>query len=125
LNATTGARVWTATTGNRIQDTRAIANGTVYVGSLDNRVYAFRAGDGVEVWRKNLGAAVTGSPSAANGVVYAAATNGVVHELNAGTGADVTTPFETGSAIDLSSPTVANGVVYIGNSDTGNIFALG
>jgi glucose dehydrogenase len=41
LNARTGARLWSFTTGSRVISSPAVANGVVYVGSDDNNVYAF------------------------------------------------------------------------------------
>jgi outer membrane protein assembly factor BamB len=41
LNAATGAKEWSYTTGNSVISSPAVANGVVYVGSNDQRVYAF------------------------------------------------------------------------------------
>ena len=41
VNANTGAVLWTYTTGGTVTTRPAIANGVVYVGSNDNKVYAF------------------------------------------------------------------------------------
>ena len=42
LNASTGAKLWSYTTGGAIYySSPAVANGVVYVGSLDGKVYAF------------------------------------------------------------------------------------
>ena len=41
LNAATGARLWSYTTGNSVYSSPAVANGVVYVGSYDGNVYAF------------------------------------------------------------------------------------
>jgi hypothetical protein len=59
-----------------------------------------------------------------HGTTYAAATNGIVHELSATTGVDVRIAFATGDSIHLSSPAVANGVVYVGGFHEGKVFAL-
>ena len=40
LNATTGASSWNFTTGDWVVSSPAVANGTVYVGSVDGNVYA-------------------------------------------------------------------------------------
>jgi len=36
-----GAILWTYTTGDAIDSSPAVANGMVYVGSFDGKVYAF------------------------------------------------------------------------------------
>jgi outer membrane protein assembly factor BamB len=41
LNATTGAFIWSYKTGNGVFSSPAVAGGVVYVGSNDNKVYAF------------------------------------------------------------------------------------
>ncbi len=41
LNASTGAKLWSYTTGDTVYSSPAVANGVVYVGSFDNNVYAF------------------------------------------------------------------------------------
>jgi outer membrane protein assembly factor BamB len=45
LNAKTGVRLWSYTTGNdyvfSVTSSPAVANGVVYVGSVDGKVYAF------------------------------------------------------------------------------------
>ena len=46
LNATTGAVLWTATTGGAVDSSPAVANGVVYVGSDDDKVYALNATTG-------------------------------------------------------------------------------
>jgi len=41
LKASTGAKLWSYTTGNEVISSPAVANGVVYVGSADGKVYAF------------------------------------------------------------------------------------
>jgi len=43
LNASTGAKIWSYTTGSCVVSSPAVADGKVYVGSLDGKVYAFGA----------------------------------------------------------------------------------
>ena len=46
LNASTGALLWSYTTGNDVYSSPAVANGVVYVGSDDGNVYALNANTG-------------------------------------------------------------------------------
>ena len=68
-------QAWTATTGNAIYSSPAVANGVVYVGSGDHKLYAFKA-DGCgqptcpPLWTAATGIAIQSSPAVANGVVY-------------------------------------------------------
>jgi outer membrane protein assembly factor BamB len=41
LNAKTGAKLWSYTTGAFVASSPAVANGVVYVGSYDGKAYAF------------------------------------------------------------------------------------
>ena len=41
-NATTGATLWTATTGSAVDSSPAVANGIVDVGSDDGKIYVFK-----------------------------------------------------------------------------------
>jgi len=47
LNADTGAKLWSYTTGGGVYDSSpAVANGVVYVGSDDKNLYALNAKNG-------------------------------------------------------------------------------
>src|ERR1700675_377633 len=74
------AASWTGATGAAMNSSPAVANGVVYVGSFDHKLYAFDA-DGratcngvptacVPLWTAMTGAAVFSSPAVAKGVVY-------------------------------------------------------
>jgi eukaryotic-like serine/threonine-protein kinase len=41
LNARTGAKLWSYTTGDKVWSPPVVVNGTLYVGSNDHKVYAF------------------------------------------------------------------------------------
>jgi outer membrane protein assembly factor BamB len=41
LNASTGALLWSYTTGGKVGASPAVANGMLYVGSEDYNIYAF------------------------------------------------------------------------------------
>jgi outer membrane protein assembly factor BamB len=60
---------WSTTTGNSFSSP-AVANGVVYVGSFDHKVYALDASTGAVDWSTTTGNAVFSSPAVANGVVY-------------------------------------------------------
>jgi serine/threonine-protein kinase len=47
-----------------------VANGVVYVGSVDNNVYALNAKTGAKLWSYTTANSVESSPAVANGVVY-------------------------------------------------------
>ena len=61
----------------------AVANGIVYVGSLDHNVYALNANTGTKVWSYTTGYWVVSSPAVANGIVYVGSNDHNVYALNA------------------------------------------
>jgi outer membrane protein assembly factor BamB len=91
LNATNVSSLdiaWSATTGSFIvQSSPAVANGVVYVGSYDDKLYAYNATTGALLWSATTGNAVHGSPAVANGVVYVGSKDDNLYAYNATTGA--------------------------------------
>ena len=59
----------------------AIADGVVYVGSGDGRLYALDAETGQEKWRFKTDGAIVSSPAVAGGVVYFASTDGYLYAV--------------------------------------------
>jgi outer membrane protein assembly factor BamB len=124
LNTSTVGRLslsWSYTTGNQVYSSPAVVNGVIYVGSLDNNVYALNAASGAQLWSFTTGNQVPSSPAVANGVVYVGSYDSNVYALNSSTGAPLWS-FTAGSGVG-SSPVVADGVVYVGSFD-GNVYAL-
>jgi outer membrane protein assembly factor BamB len=73
--------LWPAATGAAITSSPAVANGVVYVGSDDGRLYAFASGGcGAPtcppLWSGATGAAIKSSPAEANGVVFVGSDDG-------------------------------------------------
>ena len=105
-----------------------MANGVVYVGSADGNVYALSASTGAKLWSYATGSYVESSPAVANGVVYGSSDNGDAYALNASTGAKLWS-YPTGRAGDcsgaVSSPTVVDGVLYVGSGVSLYAFGLG
>jgi outer membrane protein assembly factor BamB len=117
----TNQTVWRYTTGGSVMSSPAVVNGTVYVGSNDDNVYALNASTGARIWSYATSAQVFSSPAVDGGVVYVGSVDDSVYALNATTGAYLWS-YRTGGAIQ-SSPAVAYGLVYVGSSDN-NIYAL-
>ena len=103
----------------------AVANGVVYFGSADYKLYALDAFTGTKLWSYTTGFLVYSSPAVANGVVYVGSSDRKLYALGARTGALLWT-YTTGQS-DYgiqSSPTVADGNVYVGAFD-GKVYAFG
>jgi outer membrane protein assembly factor BamB len=130
---TTNQTLWNYTAGGPVESSPAVVNGVVYVGSDDNNVYALNATTGAKIWNYTAGGAVESSPAVANGMVFVVSDNGFVYALNAKTGHRIWNypivvlipgwaSYPIGTPVE-SSPTVSNGVVYVGN-DNGSVFAF-
>jgi len=105
-----------------VDSSPAVANGVVYVGSGDYKVYALNARTGAKLWSYRTGSFVWSSPAVANGVVYIGSSDGKVYALNARTGAKLWS-YTTGGGV-YCSPVVVNGALYAASTD-GNVYAFG
>lgn len=94
----------------------AVANGILYVGSLDDKIYALSATTGAAIWTTPTQGAVVSSPAVVNNVVYVGSYDDKVYALNATTGSTLWTAA-TGGQVE-SSPVVVNGIVYVGSHDS-------
>lgn len=131
--------LWRFQTGARILSSPVVADGILYVGSNDHFLHALDARKGTELWKFKTGADVTSTPAVTAGMVYFLSLDGNAYALNAQTG-ELKWKFETegearhsaagiyGSAPSremmpdawdffLSSPAVAEGIVYFGSGD--------
>jgi outer membrane protein assembly factor BamB len=112
---------WRFQTGDSVTSSPAVVDGTVYIGSADNHVYALDAGDGSEQWRFQTGGSVTSSPAVIDGTVYVGSTDNYVYALDAGNGSEQWR-FQTDGIVH-SSPAVADGAAFFGSADS-KLYAL-
>ena len=117
LDANTGSELWLAPMPGPQWSSPAVDNGRVFVGSRDDhKLYAFDAITGNTLWTATTSDWVQTSPAVGNGVVYIGNNSGNVYAYNAETGGLVwQSAVAPGFAIG-SSPTVANGVLYIASA---------
>lgn len=116
----TGAVVWKKPAGTGITSSPAVASTTVYVGSEDGKLYAFKAANGAPAWASpaTTGGTIASSPVVDNGIVYVGSEDDKLYAFNAANGAPAwASPAVTGGAIYLSSSAVAQGMVYVGSFD--------
>jgi outer membrane protein assembly factor BamB len=115
MNLPQGEIKWTFKTDNAIHSSPAVAYGTVYFGSADNKLYAVDVATGAKRWEFKTGSWVESSPAVVDGVVYFGSNDGNFYALDAYSGQKLWT-FGTDYPI-MSSPAVADGVVYFGGDD--------
>lgn len=139
------APLWTAATSNSpTYSAPAVANGTVYVGSWNAKLYAFDAAGSANcsagvtgktcrpLWTAATASSIGGTPAVANGVVYAVSGNGTLSAFDAAGSTDCSgtvtaktcTPMwrsapGTSGYVTSSSPAVANGIIYFSSTNGG------
>jgi outer membrane protein assembly factor BamB len=121
LGPDTNKSLWNYTTGGMAYSSPAVANGKVYIGSADGKVYCLEAATGGFIWSYTTGWYVWSSPAVASGKVYIGSEDYKVYCLDSTTGGLIWS-HGTGSYVD-SSPVVASGKVYIGSTD-GTVYCL-
>ncbi len=112
---------WAFQTGSFINSSPSVADGVVYVGSGDHKVYAIDAQSGQKKWAFPTGGCVCSSPKVVDGVVYVGSADGMVYAIDAQS-SQKKWAFPTGKGV-FSSPEVFNGVVYVGSEDY-NVYAI-
>jgi outer membrane protein assembly factor BamB len=106
---------WSHATGDQIYSAPAYQTGTLYVGSLDHKLYALDSTTGAVKWTANTGGSLYSSPAVANGNVYVGSSDGHLHAFNAATGAPVWSAA-TGGPV-TASPVAVGNTVYFGSGD--------
>ncbi|RLF56239.1 MAG: hypothetical protein DRN27_09775, partial [Thermoplasmata archaeon] len=107
----------------------AVANGKVYFGSWDNKIYCLDAqgnddGTTTELWNYSLNVPIYSSPSVSDGKVYIGSNtpDNKIYCLEAENG-DLIWSYLTGGSVE-SSPSVYNGRLFVGSMD-GFVYCFG
>ena len=108
--------VWKAQTGGAIRSAPAEADGTVFVGSDDHKVYAFDAATGAQKWAVLTNGKVRSGPAYDNGTVFVGSFDDNLYAIDEATGA-VTWSVHPNYATTWSSPAVVGDTVYMGWDD--------
>ena len=136
---------WAFKTGGPVVSSPTVIGGVAYVGSDDMIMHAVDVATGKEKWQFKTGGIVRSTPAVAEGAVYFGSYDGVFYALDAASGqlkwkfaAPGERKFEAKGLhgylprtqtipdfwdLYLSSPAIADGVVYFGSGD-GNCYAL-
>ena len=135
---------WTFKTGGPIVASPAIADGVVYIASMDTYLYAVDQASGKEKWKFKSSMPIASSPAVSGGTLYFVSSAGSLAAIDIATGKPkwvLPTEFERrfeaknlhgldsaaqtipdGFDLFTSSPAVADGKVFFGSGD-GNIYA--
>lgn len=118
-----GALRWRFKTDGPIVSSPTIAeDGTIYVGSDDNYVYAINR-DGSLKWRYKTGGIVRSSPAISeDGTVYIGSFDKKLYAFD-GSNGNVKWTYQTGDGIESSPAIDESGTIYIGSSD-GYLYAI-
>ena len=119
-----GTKRWEFLTGGPIYSSPAIgSDGTLYVGTDDNKVYALNGATGAKKWEFLTDGRVFNSPAiGSDGTVYVGNNNWKVYALNGATGARKWEFLMGGQA--GSSPAIgSDGTVVVGSADD-KVYAL-
>ncbi len=128
-----GGVLWAFETEGPVRGSPTLADGVVYIGGTDGRLYALDARDGRERWRYDAGAPVGGAPLVLGDRVVVAARGNTVHAVERATGRPLWTR-ETGPDLPLAwghegwdyllpSAVAAGDDVLFGSGD-GHLYAL-
>ncbi|MDO8670157.1 MAG: PQQ-binding-like beta-propeller repeat protein [Dehalococcoidia bacterium] len=112
---------WTFSIGSPAYSSPVVANGKVFVGSSNSRLYALDAGTGELIWEYTTTGPVIASPAVAGQYVYVGLLDGRLIALDADSGKQ-RWEFRTAGNI-ASAANVSNGVVYLGAGDY-NFYAI-
>ena len=125
VDAVTGKEKWHHKTGDVVHASPAVSDGVVFVGSWDTWFYALDAATGDEKWKFKSGEdkqiynqiGFQSSPAVSGGVVYVGCRDSNFYALDAKTGAKKWVYPNHGSWV-ITSPAVADGLVFFATSDT-------
>jgi eukaryotic-like serine/threonine-protein kinase len=109
------------------QSSPVVADGVVYVGSTDGRIYAVAAADGKEKWHFQTRHVVRATPAVVDGRVFCGSFDGTVYALDAATGelrwaVNTKVPGYPWNSVQ-GSCAVMDGIVYVG-SRSGFIYGI-
>ncbi|MUV89258.1 PQQ-binding-like beta-propeller repeat protein [Halapricum sp. CBA1109] len=112
------SEAWTFETDDQIVTASAIHNGTVYVPSEDEHLYALSLEDGTEQWAFDAGTGLYNqSPAVAGQTVYQTNENGALFALDTETG-EPRWEYDAGEHVPRGAAVSTTGVFFGDNDDT-------
>lgn len=124
-STSSGRKIWQFETNGWIAASPTVVNGTVFVGSRDESLYAVDAATGDKEWEFETDGRIVSSPMVADSTVFLGSTDKNVYAVDVATGTEKWS-FETDASIG-SSPTVVDETLYIasgGDEGEERLYAL-
>lgn len=106
---------WKFECEDEVRGTPLYHDGTLYIGSYDNNLYALQAGSGEFSWKYATDGGVVSRPAVFEGNIYLGSEDKYLHCVSARSGKVVWT-YPTNGPI-RSSPTISAGYVFFGSDD--------
>ena len=114
--------IWTFSTGNRLWGRPLLADGKLYQGGLDHKLYAIDAATGKQIWQfDKISAPIAAQPALSGGVLYFGAFDSAFYAVNASDGS-LKWKTPVGGWV-WTDATISNGTVYFGDVQ-GKLYAL-
>ena len=107
--------LWSFKTEDEIRGTPTVFQGSLYIGSYDNNLYALDAADGKFQWKYPTDGGIVSRPALVDGNIYFGSEDKRMHVVSARSGKIVWTYYTNGPI--RSSPCIAEGHVFIGSDD--------
>ena len=119
----TGEEKWRFTTEGMISSTPLVDDNSVYVGSMDNWLYSVDRKTGVLIWKFDTHGPVISSPLSYKNLVIIGSRNSDLYALQKDTGSPEWIYSYWTSWVE-SSGIIVDDRLYIGSSDSGNVYCL-
>ncbi|HEY6074502.1 MAG TPA: serine/threonine-protein kinase, partial [Anaerolineales bacterium] len=107
--------VWSFQCEDEVRGTPLVHQGTLYIGSYDNNLYALNASDGKFQWKYATEGGIVSRPALFEGNIYFGSADTRLHVISARSG-KLVWAYATEGQIH-SSPRIAEGHVFIGSDD--------
>jgi len=107
--------LWSFKCEDEVRGTPTLFQGTIYIGSYDNNLYALNAADGKFQWKYPTDGGVVSRPTIVEGNIFFGSEDKRLHVVSARSGKVVWTYYTNGPI--RSSPRIAEGHIFIGSDD--------
>jgi outer membrane protein assembly factor BamB len=107
--------LWKFQCEDEVRGTPAIAQGSLYIGSYDNNLYALDAAEGKFQWKYPTDGGIVSRPMIVDGNIYIGSEDKRLHVVSSRSGKVVWTYYTDGPV--RSSPSIAEGHVFLGSDD--------